>query len=127
MAVERRVEKINNLLQEELARILERESEMRNDSLVTVTRVETSPDLQYASVYVSVFPHPDKASSQKQVVRTTPTLEILRKNVYHIQQMLNRRLRMRPIPKISFIPDEGEMRREIVEETLADLKQRGEI
>lgn len=116
MATGRRLEKINMLLQEELARVLDRESEFRDDALVTVTRVETSPDLHYAAVHVSIF--------EKEPNRT---LEILGKNVYTIQQILNRRLRMRPVPKIRFEIDEGEMKREVVEKSLAELKKRGEV
>lgn len=116
MATGRRLEKINVLLKEELARILELESDFRDDALVTVTRVEVSPDLHYAAVRVSIF--------EKEPNRT---LEILGKNVYNIQQILNRRLRMRPVPKIRFEIDEGEEKREVVEKSLAELKRKGEM
>ena len=110
----RRVEKLSNLLREELAAILERDIEFPDGMLVTLTRVAVSPDAHYASAMISVLP--EKAQKD--------ALEILRKNVYDIQQILNRRLRMRPVPKIRFVPDEGEAKRERVEKSLAELKQK---
>ena len=54
-------------------------------------------------------------------------LEILKKNIYHIQQAVNRRMRTRPVPKITFHIDEEEERRERVEHSLAKLKHKGDL
>ena len=113
----RRVEKLNNLLREELAGILEREIEFSEGVLVTVTRVLVSPDAHYASAMISVMPQKAKKSA----------LEILAKNIYAIQQAVNRMTRTRPVPKITFRIDEEEERRERVERSLAQLKQKGEV
>lgn len=116
MATERRLEKLNILVKDELAAILARESEFRNEAMVTITRAEVSPDLLHAAIHVSILdPEPKRA------------LENLQKNVYNIQQMLNKRLRMRPVPKIRFLLDVEEMKREKIEKSLAELKHRGEI
>lgn len=115
MPSERRVEKLNNLVREELARILDREFEFPQNAMLTVTRVSISPDGHYADVLVSIIGSKGK------------TLEILAKNVYTIQQMLNRRMRVRPVPKIRFALDEAELKREGVEKSLSDLKKKGEI
>ena len=116
MASERRIEKLNIFLKEEFASILARESEVREEALVTVTRVEVSPDLLHAAVYLSIL---DTAPER--------VLEKLNKNVYHIQQILNKRLRMRPVPKIRFLIDAEEIKREKIEKSLAELKRKGEI
>ena len=113
----RRVEKLSHLLQEELAAILERDIEFPEAAFVTVTRVAVSPDAHYAAAMVSVLP------MQKQRV----ILEILAKNIYHIQQTINRRVRTRPVPKITFRIDEEEERRERVEHSIAHLKQKGDL
>ena len=84
--------------------------------MVTITRIGVSPDARYATAFISVI-----GSSEK------GTLEILGKNVYPIQQIVNRRLRMRPVPKIRFVIDEDEERREGVEKKLAELKREGEV
>lgn len=102
-------------MREELAEILDRGSEFCEDFMVTITRVSVSADLQYAAVYISIpNEEPERA------------LQNLSKNVYNIQQILNRRLRMRPVPKIHFVIDEEEMRRERVEKSLAELKRKEE-
>lgn len=113
---DRRVERLSDLLREEIAKIIDRELELPDNTMLTVTRVAVSPDKHYAAVMISVL----GGEHQK-------TLEILEKHVYNIQQLLNRRVRMRPVPKIRFVIDENEERREIVEKSLSKLKQKGEI
>ena len=104
------------LLRDELGKIIDRSIEFPEDSLVTITRIVTSPDLRYATVFLSIL----NADSNR-------VLEILGKNVYSIQQHLNRKLRMRPVPRIRFAIDEEEVRRESVERSLAEIKQKGEL
>ena len=116
MASERRVRKLAGTLREEVAAILEREIEFPDGALVTVTRIAVSPDARYAAAYLTVF-----GGKEKEI------LEILKKNVYHIQQLVNRRLRMRPVPKIRFAIDEEEIRREGIEKSLAELKRKKEL
>lgn len=111
-----RGKKLNMLMREELGKIIDREIEFPASSLVTLTHVVTSSDLRYATVFISVLNG-----------NINRILEMLEKNVYHIQQQLNRVLRMRPVPKIRFAVDEEEVRRESVEQSLAQLKQKGEI
>lgn len=116
MASERRIEKLNILIKEELALILERGIEFPKNTLVTITKVLTSQDMYYAEILISVLGG-----------KTKEALEILSKNIYHIQQMLNKKLRIRPVPKIHFEMDRGEAQREIVESSLAELKKKKEI
>ena len=113
----RRVEKLNNLIREELAGILEREIEFPEGALITVTRVLVSPDAHYASAMISVMPQKAKKTA----------LEILAKNIYAIQQTVNRMTRTRPVPKITFRIDEEEERRERVEASLAKLKKTSQV
>lgn len=111
----RRIEKMNMLIKEELASFLDREIEFPHGMLVTVTRILTSPDGQYADVFITALGSTDTPERD--------ALHILQSHVYDIQQALNRRLRTRPIPKIRFCIDQAELRREAVEKTLAETKQ----
>lgn len=61
-------------------------------TMVTVTKTKTSLDLRYCDVFISVFPA-DKAVESK---------EILDKNIYFLQQKINKKLCMKPVPKIRF-------------------------
>lgn len=112
MATPRRIERINQLVRVEMTRIIDRELEMPDDAMITITRVAVSRDALHANVFFSVL-----GASPKDV------LALLNKNVYHIQQRLNRRLKMRPVPKIRFAPDEEEKNRERVEQALAAAKR----
>ena len=111
-----RGEKLNMLMRDELGKIIDRTLEFPEGALVTLTRVNTSSDLRYATVFISIL-NGDNAR----------VLEMLDKNVYHIQQQLNKVLRMRPVPKIRFAIDEEEVRRETLERSLGQIKREGEI
>jgi ribosome-binding factor A len=54
-----RSRRVADLIQEELGRLLIREFQEPGSGLVTVTRVEVTPDLLIARVYLSVFGSPD--------------------------------------------------------------------
>jgi ribosome-binding factor A len=54
--VTRRTERINDLIQEELSKLLQRQvKDPRLSCFLTVTRVDTSADLRYAKVFVSIM------------------------------------------------------------------------
>ena len=110
MTAPRRIEKINMLLKEVLAGIIDREVEFPQGSLVTLTRVSVSSDGRYASAFFSAFG-----------VSQDAMLELLKKNMYTIQQLINKKLRMRPVPQIHFALDEDEMRREGVEKAVSHV------
>ncbi len=116
MASPRRIEQLSVLLKEELSKIIDRELEFPEGSMVTLTRMAISKDTRYATIFFSVL-----GSTELEVTA------IFMKNIYPIQQMLNRAVRMRPVPQIRFLPDSAEDRRERVEKSLAELKRAGEI
>lgn len=111
MASPRRIEKINNLLREEISKILVEKTEIPEDNLITITKVFTSNDAHYATVFMTILGKDLRE-----------TLENIEKNTYHIQQLLNHRLKMRPVPKIRFTIDQNEITRERLEKTLAKLQ-----
>jgi ribosome-binding factor A len=104
---EQRILKINNLLQREIGKILQHELEFDN-SLVTVSEVITSPTLEHTTVLISVIP----------VGEAKNVLQKIKKEIYDIQQILNKRLVMRPIPKIRFEIDHSEEKAGRIEEIL---------
>ncbi|MBI1755080.1 30S ribosome-binding factor RbfA [Candidatus Azambacteria bacterium] len=90
-----RLDKINRLLKEEVGKIILKELDLDRNALVTITQVKTSSDLAHATIFFSTL-----AKTQEK-----ETLAALEKGVYEIQHILNRKLRMRPVPKIRFAPD----------------------
>lgn len=93
-----RIKKLNDLLRDEVAKILLAELEKGDGVLITVTGANVSPTLEHATIKISVFPL-DKAGE---------ILKKIGKQIYHIQQILNKRLKMRPVPKIRFEIDPTE-------------------
>ena len=112
----RRVEQLSVLLKEEVSKIVDRELEFPEGAMVTLTRMMISKDARYATVFFSVLGAEESAITA-----------ILEKNIYPVQQMLNRAVPIRPVPQIRFQPDQAEDRRERVEKSLAELKRTGEI
>jgi ribosome-binding factor A len=109
----RRIERVNQLIKKELSEIFLKEADFGKGILVTITRVEASSNLIQAKVYISVFP---KTKAQK-------ILKNLSMRIYDIQQMLNKRLKMRPIPKIKFIEEKKTAEAARIEQLLAELQK----
>lgn len=106
-----RLERLNNLIQEEVAALLHKELEFGLGVLVTVTRAQVSPDTAYAKIFISVLPKN----------QTSKVLKIANNNIYHIQQLLNKRLKIRPVPKIDFELDKGMENVENIDEIMESL------
>ena len=113
----KRIERVNSLIQKELGKIILREVELPVGVLATLTRVETSANLIDAKAYIAVLP------SEK----TERVLEILNKIIYELQKILNRRLRMRPIPKIRFIKEKQTAEAAKIEGLLEEIKESSSV
>jgi len=110
----KRILRINRLIRRELSQILLKEVEFPSGVLVTITRVETSPDLRGAKVHISCIPED----------QTARAFQILNRLLYTLQQRLNSRLKMRPVPKIKFIKELKTREAGRIEELLEKIKRR---
>lgn len=108
----KRIQKINALIRRELSQILLKRIEFPPNVLVTITRVETSSNLMESNIWVSALP-------EEKLKRS---LEILNKNIYILQQKLNQRLKIRPLPRIKFLEEKKTREAGKVEEILEKLK-----
>jgi len=108
-----RSERLNNLLQEEVSKLLHEELEFGLDTLVTVTNVEVSLDTAHAKVYISILPKN----------KTGTVFKILKKNIYSLQQVLNHTMRMRPVPKIEFELDKSIDNFEHVQKLIEEIEE----
>lgn len=88
---------------------------MPDQAVVTLTRVVASGNLQQAKVYISVVPD-EKAQE---------VLKTLGRNIFSIQQILNKKLKMRPVPKILWLPEKATVEAQRIEELLAQIKEKG--
>lgn len=107
----RRQEQVNSLVQKELGEILHIELEFPQGTLLTISRVEVSSSLEHADIFVTVLP-----DSQ-----TENILQLLEKNVYHLQKLLDKKLVLKFVPKIRFFVDEGMQAENKVNELLDNL------
>ena len=102
-----RIKKLNDLLRDEVGKILKKELEF-NDVLVTVARADISPTLEHATIWISVFPDPKREK----------VLQKINRQIYLLQQILNKRLTMHPVPKIRFEIDKTEEEAARIEELI---------
>ena len=94
----RRMEKVADLLQTEIAELLQREVKhpALSDVMISITRVEVAPDLSTARVHVSIMAEPDvEKDAMEALERTEPFLH----------HELMKRLRMRQVPRMKFLVD----------------------
>ena len=92
-----RILKINKLIKQELGKIILTDVDFPRDVILTITKVSTSADLRYADVFISVLP--DKKADEIK--------EMIEENIYFIQGKLNRKLFMKPLPRIRFVIDKS--------------------
>lgn len=96
-----RTEKIDELLRQEIGQALEREVTDPGIGFVTVTDVETAPDLSRARVWVSVI-----GTEQQR----KETLAALRRAMPYIRHGLGSKIRLRRIPELDVRLDDSVQR-----------------
>jgi len=111
-----RKEKLDIMLQKELSRVLLKELDLPSNIVVTVTRVDVSSNGFSAKVYISVLP----SEKNEQILKT------LTRKVYFIQQALNKKFKIRPVPRIEFVKEkktEEASRIELILKQIKDLEK----
>lgn len=106
-----RIEKINELIKHDIAEIIERELSLKAGVFITVAKVDTTADLRYTRVFVSIFP-------EKEISYVTKGLE---REMYRIQGSLNKKLSMKPLPRIEFKLDLTESKADAIEKLLKEI------
>jgi ribosome-binding factor A len=106
-----RLERVNELIKTTLSEIISREVEMPLGVFLTVVKVDTSRDLRYTRVFVSVFPENKFGNA----------IKILNKKVYFLQGKLNKQLSMKPLPRIEFVADFTETEADKIEKLLREI------
>jgi ribosome-binding factor A len=111
--VTQRTERIDALLREEIGAILGREVADPAVGFVTVTDVETAPDLSHAQVWVSLIGQPDERAV---------SLTALRRAMPYVRHLLGSRVRLRRIPELHVRLDETAERGTRVLQLLSELE-----
>lgn len=96
----RRIERINHLLRQEIADLLTREVKdaALHDAMISITDVDTSPDLRNAKVYFSVYGDDETVAAAR---------EHLRRASGFLHRNLKERLDLRHTPHLEFVLDQS--------------------
>lgn len=92
-----RIEQLNSLLQKEVAAIISREIEFPSGMFVTITSVDVADDAESAKVWISVLPDLHKQDA----------LKIITRRIGDLQSILNKKLVMKFVLKLTFLVDES--------------------
>jgi ribosome-binding factor A len=98
MTTPSRIDRLNSLIHEEVAEIIDNRLTNPNIKSVTVTRVKISKDIKYADIYIMV-------DSDEQV--TARTLSALNRSKGFVQKLLAARIIIKQIPTLRFHLDKG--------------------
>lgn len=98
MTVERRAQRVEKELQQIVAKFLIHGLNERLPGLVSVSRVQVGEKIRTAKIYVSVLGNPEDAEL---------AMEILTDRISDVQKHVGKSLRMKFVPRISFVLDKG--------------------
>jgi ribosome-binding factor A len=108
-----RLQRVNQLIREEISHLIQRELKDPRLGFVTVTEVDVAKDLRTAKVYVSVL------GSDSQWQSSLAALESARG---YIRSWLLPRLRLRSVPHLTFHPDRSMAHAAHIQTVLEGLK-----
>ena len=112
-----RTDRIDELLRQEIGAILARDVQDPRIGFVTVTEVQTAPDLSTARVFVSVIGQPAERET---------TMRALQRAMPFVRHELGSRIRLRRIPELQLRGDDTAQRGTRVLQLLAELEAGGD-
>lgn len=108
-----KIERINHMIMEEISKILMLEVKDEDIKFVTVTDCDTSNDLSYCKVYVTVLEQEKKDE----------TLKALNNASSFIRGELAKRIEIRHIPELKFIYDESIFYGEKIDKIIDEINE----
>jgi len=114
----RRIQRINEIIRDELADLLRREvRDPALGGLISITGVETTTDLRTARVYVSVLGDEEEARA---------TVQRLQNAARFLRGLLGERIRIRHTPELEFRYDSSIARGARIMGLLRQIREEGE-
>ena len=110
-----RARRVAELVQAELSRILIAEVQDPASGFLTVTRVEMTPDLLTARVFLSVFGTGDAAA----------LLERIERSKGHLRRALASRVKLKYNPQLFFVLDPGPEHQDKIDRLIEETKRHG--
>ena len=109
-----RIRRVNEIVKRELGDLFERMICANLDGLVTITAVDTAPDLRNAHVYVSVYGSDDQKREAMALIRRT------RKE---LQSLMSKHVKLKYTPRLHFELDDGPEKADRVMRLLDELEK----
>ena len=107
-----RITRINEELKELIAEIIQKElNDPRVNGIITVLKVETDNELEFAKTYISIYGSKDYEE----------TFNALQSCAGYIRKLLSKRMMLRTVPAIKFIIDKGNEYQEQIDKILSTL------
>lgn len=103
--------KVGNLLKEHVATFVLFEA--NTNPLITITRVDVSPDLKRAIVFFTTIPDGKEADA----------LIFLKRSGSHVRKYIKEKARMKRIPHFDFMVDAGERHRQNIDEVFQQIEK----
>lgn len=110
-----RIRRVAELVRSELSRLLLAEFQDSSSGLLTVTRVEMTPDLLTARVYLSVFGGPDPQALIDRIERSRGVL----------RKALASRVRLKYNPELFFALNPGLEHQDRIDKLIEETKKNG--
>ena len=92
-----RIGRINEDIQREMSALIRNVKDPRVSGMISVTAVETTPDLKFAKIYISVLDKSDVAQ----------VLKGLKSASGYLRRELGRTLNLRNTPELTFVRDDS--------------------
>lgn len=108
-----RINKLNKHIQRTFGEVLQEEAFLSKDVLVTIARVDTVPNLKFADIWLYIQP----ISEAESVVAE------LNDQLYELQGALNRKLDLKPFPRVVLKIDYGAEYANKIEQRFKELRQ----
>ena len=109
-----RMGRINEEIQRTLAGLVRTVKDPRVHGLISITAVDTTPDLKYAKVYVSSLDQSD----MKEVIKGLRS---------YLRRELGRALSLRATPELTFIQDDSMVKGAHILQVMEDLDREGKL
>lgn len=109
---ERRNRRIEEVLKEEFSKILYKKADVSPEFLVTLTKVEISPDAREAKVWISVMPEQ----------RRQEVMAKLNQQLPFFQHLLVKAMKMKWVPTVALYEDKTEEKAEKIESIILKIK-----
>lgn len=108
----RRNKRIEEVLKEELAKIIYKEADIDPNILTTITKTEVSSDAKEAKIWVSIMPE----------IRRKEAMEKLNRQLPFFQHLLVKKMKIKWVPTIILVDDMTEEEAEKIEKIISKQK-----